>query len=113
MQEDVEKAHDEINAGTDVVVTQEENLESHRKSDRNLFKSRQKNAVHNLRLPTTISLQTIQSQHEKLKQTHHSTSRHGKITATKEYAESNEKAEERLSLTVSKKILPNASCGTI
>jgi len=101
-EEDVEKADDGINAGIDVAITQEVNLESHQKSDRNLFKSRQKNAVHDLRLPTAISLQTIQSQHEKLKQTHHSTSHYGKITATKEYTESNEKAEERLSLTVSK-----------
>ena len=71
------------------------------KSERSLFKSRQRNAVHNLRTTSAITLDTIKSQYQSLqcKATHHT--RRGTI-AGKEYAVSNEKAEERLSLTVSK-----------
>jgi len=71
------------------------------KLHRNLSKPRLKNAVHNLRTTTSLSISTLTSQHSLLK--HHSPShvKPGQIPP-KEYAESTEKAEERLSLTVSK-----------
>ena len=85
-----------------LVAAQEKLVETSAKSERSLFKSRQKNAVHNLRITApNITFESIKSQHKSLKQIHHPTSRNGTI-AKKDYAESNEKAEERLSLTVSK-----------
>lgn len=99
----VENVEDEPDVETEVPIPR---VETPRKSERNLFKSRQKNAVHNLHLPTTISLQTIKHQHQNLHQNlrkaYHPLSHKGKISTRKEYTESNEKAEERLSLTVSK-----------
>ena len=95
---------EELNEIGDIllVVAQETPVETRTKSERNPFKSRQKNGVHNLRITApNITLESIKSQHKSLKHIHHPTSRHGTI-AKNDYAESNEKAEERLSLTVSK-----------
>jgi DNA mismatch repair protein PMS2 len=71
------------------------------KSKRNLLKSRPKNPVHNLRTIHQVSINDIRSQYSSLRQTRTPLSRRGLPTG-KEYAVSNEKAEERLSLTVSK-----------
>jgi len=70
------------------------------KSERNLFKSRRKNEVHTLHTTTPTTLSHILTQHTSLRKPHHP-SRRGQILS-KEYTLSNEKAEERLSLTVSK-----------
>jgi len=71
------------------------------KSERNLFKSRQKNAVHNLQTASTVSLNDIRNQFHFLRHARTPTTQSGTVPG-KEYAISNEKAEERLSLTVSK-----------
>ena len=95
---------EELNENEEIalVAAHEKPVETSTKSERNLFKSRQKNAVHNLRITAPkITLESIKSQHESFQQIHHPTSRHGTI-AKNDYAESNEIAEERLSLTVSK-----------
>jgi len=70
-------------------------------TERNLFKSRTKNTVHNLNTTANVTLDTIRSQFASLKNTHTPSSQRGPLPG-KEYAISNEKAEERLSLTVSK-----------
>ncbi len=69
------------------------------KSERNLFKSRRKNEVHTLRHLAHPTLPSIQFHHNSLRQPH--PSHRGEILS-KEYTLPNEKAEERLSLTVSK-----------
>lgn len=69
------------------------------KSERNLFQSRRKNEVHTLRHLVHPTLPQIHFLHHSLRQPH--PSRCGKILS-KEYTLPNEKAEERLSLTVSK-----------
>jgi DNA mismatch repair protein PMS2 len=75
---------------------------SPRKSDRSLFKSRQKNFVHNLTTTTPqLTLSTIRTAHTSLHHHHTHHPSHGTI-ASKKYAVPAEKAEERLSLTVSK-----------
>ena len=71
------------------------------KAHRNLFKPRLRNAVHNLRTTASLELSTLTFQHSLLKRHSPSHVKPGQI-APKEYAESTEKAEERLSLTVSK-----------
>jgi DNA mismatch repair protein PMS2 len=71
------------------------------KSERSLFKSQQKNSVHNLHTTANLTLDNIRSQHTSLRQTRSPSSRRGLVPG-KDYAVSNEKAEERLSLTVSK-----------
>jgi len=71
------------------------------KSQRNIFKSRQTNTVHSLRTKANVTLDTIRSQFHVLRQARIPSSQQGTIPSA-EYAESNEKAEERLSLTVSK-----------
>ena len=73
------------------------------KSDRNLFKSRQKNFVHNLTTTNPLTLSAIRTQHSFLQDQHaHHHSSHNGTIASKKYAVPAEKAEERLSLTVSK-----------
>jgi DNA mismatch repair protein PMS2 len=70
------------------------------KSDRSLFKSRPRNTVHNLHLTVHVTLSSIFIQHKAL---HPPTpSPHASSTPEKEYALPSEKAEERLSLTISK-----------
>lgn len=69
------------------------------KSERNLFKSRQRNAVHNLKTTTNLTLEAIRK--NRPLHSHQPDSHSGSITR-KQYNTSNEKAEERLSLTVSK-----------
>jgi DNA mismatch repair protein PMS2 len=104
VQEENIEMEEELNEIEDItpVTAQEKSMETPKKSEHNLFRFRQKNAVHNLRTTTAnIILESIKSQHNSLKQIHHRTSRHGTI-AKKDYSEPNEKAEERLSLTVSK-----------
>jgi DNA mismatch repair protein PMS2 len=71
------------------------------KSKRNLLKSRPKNPVHNLRTTHHVSMDDIRSQFSLVRQTRTPLSRRG-LPVGKEYAVSNETAEERLSLTVSK-----------
>jgi len=71
------------------------------KTQRNLSKPRLKNAVHNLRTTISLPISTLTSQHSLLKRYSPSHVKPGQIPP-KEYAESTEKAEERLSLTVSK-----------
>jgi DNA mismatch repair ATPase MutL len=72
------------------------------KADRNLFKPRLKNAVHNLRTITHLPVSHLVSQHLSLKRHCPPHTRPGQTLPSKEYTESTEKAEERLSLTVSK-----------
>jgi DNA mismatch repair ATPase MutL len=72
-----------------------------RKSEPSLFKSRQKNFVHNLTTTTPLTLSTIRTLHQSHQLPHHSSSVHGTISS-KKYIVPAEKAEERLSLTVSK-----------
>ena len=83
----------------------EETPKSHaspRKSDHSLFKSRQKNFVHNLTTTTPhLTLSTIRTAQTSLHNHHTHHPSHGTI-ASKKYAVPTEKAEERLSLTVSK-----------
>ena len=104
VQEENIEMEEELNEIEDItpVAAQEKLMETPTKPERNLFRFRQKNAVHNLRTTAAnITLESIKSQHNSLKQIHHPTFRHGTI-AKKDYSEPNEKAEERLSLTVSK-----------
>ena len=78
-------------------------LSSPQKSDRTLYKSRQKNFVHNL--TTTINpftLSTIRAQHSLLHNQHPQHPSPLGTIASKKYAVPTEKAEERLSLSVSK-----------
>lgn len=104
---EVEEGHDELklNAGREM----EQGMDTQRqagkqappgKSERNLFKSRQKNAVHNIYTISHTSLDAIKQQYQSL-QRHRTPRPLGKI-ASKEYAIPTEKAEERLSLTISK-----------
>lgn len=84
-----------------ILLPQDTPVETPSKSERNLFKSRQRNAVHNIKTTNTITLDAIRSQHQSLQRTLTPSNHRGTI-ASKEYAIPNEKAEERLSLTVSK-----------
>ena len=70
------------------------------RSERSLFKSRQRNAVHNLSTKSTITLDTIKSQHTSLR--NRLPHIHNGSIHKKQYNTTSEKAEERLSLTVSK-----------
>jgi DNA mismatch repair ATPase MutL len=76
-------------------------VETPSKSERNIFKSRQRNAVHNVHTNSNASMDMIRSQYRSLQNARTHSTQRGTI-AGKEYAEPNEKAEERLSLTVSK-----------
>jgi DNA mismatch repair ATPase MutL len=76
-------------------------IETPSKSERNLFKSRQRNAVHNVHTNSDASMNIIRSQYRSLQNARTHSTQRGTI-AGKEYAVPNEKAEERLSLTVSK-----------
>jgi DNA mismatch repair ATPase MutL len=76
-------------------------IETPSKSERNLFKSRQRNAVHNVHTNSNASMNIIRSQYRSLQNARTHSTQRGTI-AGKEYAVPNEKAEERLSLTVSK-----------
>jgi MutL C terminal dimerisation domain len=71
------------------------------KSSRTLLRPRLKNAVHNLRTQTPLSLSTLRANHTAL-QTHLPSLPSRPLEPAKEYTEPTEKAEERLSLTVAK-----------
>ena len=99
----VEDDMEEVENNNNDVPVPPKPVEPPSQPERNLFKSRQKNAVHNLRTTADITLDSIESQYTTLKISRQSSSssRRGTI-GEKEYTEPNEKAEERLSLTVSK-----------
>jgi MutL C terminal dimerisation domain len=70
---------------------------------RTLFRPRLKNAVHNLRTQTHLTLSSLRAQHTALTAHLPSHPSHpGNLEPAKEYAEPMDKAEERLSLTVAK-----------
>jgi DNA mismatch repair protein PMS2 len=102
VEDDIEDEEEEEQAEQEVEQTPVEKPKpSPSKSIRTLLRPRVKNAVHNLRTQTTLSLSTLHAQHTAL-QTHLPTHPSRPLEPAKEYTEPTEKAEERLSLTVAK-----------